>query len=290
MTRQTQQLTMAFEKQSQHISGLLVELEEKENAFLNQGKELLRFKQELDAVKTEKRELMIKEEEQHRQRDETLAESSDLKQEKNSAVTYHAGSSLANVDFDSKRDTSQLKIETCDAETLPPVGGEGDSRPEEERPKSVNKNKSACEVAKKEFGQKGETADMFTELFALRQENRLLKQRIQDLTVSDTKDPKLQADSETQQDPVKQSQNSSNSLSSFSEEQETQSVPNVLINEGHEMLQNAKKTEGKELEREDWKNASGENDLEDVSDVQVDCLQQQVVSRLYMFKFLTCRR
>ena len=47
MTRQTQQLTMAFELQSQHIRGLLVELQEKEGALLRQGGELQGCRQEL---------------------------------------------------------------------------------------------------------------------------------------------------------------------------------------------------------------------------------------------------
>ncbi|CAL8268765.1 unnamed protein product [Boreogadus saida] len=47
VTRQTQQLTMAFELQSQHIRGLLVELQEKEGALLRQGGELQGCRQEL---------------------------------------------------------------------------------------------------------------------------------------------------------------------------------------------------------------------------------------------------
>ncbi|XP_029297152.1 centromere protein F [Cottoperca gobio] len=38
VTRQTKQLTMAFEKQSQHISGLLAELQEKESALRSHGR------------------------------------------------------------------------------------------------------------------------------------------------------------------------------------------------------------------------------------------------------------
>ncbi len=45
---------MAFEKQSQHISGLLAELQEKESVLLSQGEELQRSKQELDALKAQK--------------------------------------------------------------------------------------------------------------------------------------------------------------------------------------------------------------------------------------------
>ncbi|RVE67361.1 hypothetical protein OJAV_G00102270 [Oryzias javanicus] len=55
VTRQTQHLTTAFERQSQHISGLLAELQEKENAYVIQEKELQRYKEELAALRAEKK-------------------------------------------------------------------------------------------------------------------------------------------------------------------------------------------------------------------------------------------
>ncbi|XP_030001045.1 centromere protein F [Sphaeramia orbicularis] len=54
VTQQTQHLTMAFEKQSLHISGLLAELQEKESTLLRKQEELQLCKQELDALKSEK--------------------------------------------------------------------------------------------------------------------------------------------------------------------------------------------------------------------------------------------
>ncbi|XP_061581547.1 centromere protein F [Cololabis saira] len=289
VTRQTQQLTTAFEKQSHNISGLLVELEEKEKAFVSQGEELLRYKKELDALKTQKREqteMIIKEGEELGQRHVTLAETSELKLEEKHDVSDHTVNSLAGGDFNSERDTSQPKTETRDAETPTHPGRKDESEtvcPDMERSNSLNLNKSqsycdsVCEEGQNESSQNGVTADIFTELSALKQENQLLKQRIQDLTVSDAKVPTLQTDSEAQEDLVKQTQNSANTSPSVLKEQETQSVPNVLINEG-QLLQNAKMSEDEvqELEGNQWRTSSGENDLEEVSDVQIDFLQQQV--------------
>ncbi|XP_076015553.1 uncharacterized protein LOC143007935 isoform X2 [Genypterus blacodes] len=56
VTLQTRQLTMAFEKQTLHISALLAELQQKESTFLSQGEELQLCKQELDALRAVKDE------------------------------------------------------------------------------------------------------------------------------------------------------------------------------------------------------------------------------------------
>ncbi|XP_061690821.1 centromere protein F isoform X2 [Syngnathoides biaculeatus] len=54
LTSQTKQLTAGFEKQSQYISGLLAEVQEKEGALLSQAEELQRRTRELDALKSER--------------------------------------------------------------------------------------------------------------------------------------------------------------------------------------------------------------------------------------------
>ncbi|XP_061541517.1 centromere protein F [Phycodurus eques] len=54
LTSQTKQLTAGFEKQSQYISGLLAEVQEKEGALLSQGEELRRCTRELDTLKSER--------------------------------------------------------------------------------------------------------------------------------------------------------------------------------------------------------------------------------------------
>ncbi|KAM4555424.1 uncharacterized protein PAE49_014478 [Odontesthes bonariensis] len=278
VTRQTQQLTMAFEKQSQHISGLLVELQERESALHSQGEELLRCKQELEVLKTEKHEevkITIKEGEELGPRGGKLAETSKPEQEKESVITFHTGgNSLADYDLNPKEDTSLSQIET------PAHFGSKNSNdaviPGEQHPSPVDSNKSrgdcdpAHEVTENPCGQNGGTADIVT---AVRQENWLLKERITDVVVSHTRNPTLKTDSENQENQVKQSQNPANDTLSGSE-QEMQSVPNDVMTQGHESLQ--KNTERSEdLEREDGR-TRGEKDLEEVSDVQVDYLQQQV--------------
>ncbi|KAL0973884.1 hypothetical protein UPYG_G00212390 [Umbra pygmaea] len=54
VTRQTQQLTLAFDHQSRHIQDLLVELQGKEDAILRQGQELQRCRNELAVLREEK--------------------------------------------------------------------------------------------------------------------------------------------------------------------------------------------------------------------------------------------
>uniref|UniRef100_A0A8K9XFS9 Si:dkeyp-115e12.6 n=1 Tax=Oncorhynchus mykiss TaxID=8022 RepID=A0A8K9XFS9_ONCMY len=51
VTRQTQQLTLAFDHQSRHIQDLLAELQEKEGGLLRQGKELQRCRDELATLR-----------------------------------------------------------------------------------------------------------------------------------------------------------------------------------------------------------------------------------------------
>ncbi|XP_056145402.1 centromere protein F-like [Lampris incognitus] len=53
VTRETQQLTLAFERQSQHITDLLAELQEKESALLSQEGELQHCRQELAMLRAE---------------------------------------------------------------------------------------------------------------------------------------------------------------------------------------------------------------------------------------------
>ncbi|KAI3351653.1 hypothetical protein L3Q82_020496, partial [Scortum barcoo] len=124
VTSQTKQLTLAFEKQSQHISGLLTELHEKETALLSQGEELQHYKQELDALKAEKEAedkkrkevLSVKEVEDGKQKEETqdekLMEMSGLQtnQEKESAVTFFPTNSVAESDSIAQRDAVRRSL------------------------------------------------------------------------------------------------------------------------------------------------------------------------------------
>ncbi|TKS72254.1 Centromere protein F [Collichthys lucidus] len=217
VTRQTQQLTMAFEKQSQHISGLLAELQEKESALLSQGEELQRYKQELVALKAQKEEeekkrreeITVKEEEEkegkqkEETQDERSAEISGLEpnQEKDCAVTFlSTNPAAAASDSNAQRDAGQPEIVTSDSERPTPTSDNEAPWSEEEHSGSVDSDNtqsnhdSACAVG--ENNQDGARADMLVKLLALQQENQLLKQRLNDLTVLDANTPVLHTDSD----------------------------------------------------------------------------------------------
>ncbi|XP_030596037.1 trichohyalin [Archocentrus centrarchus] len=287
VTRQTQQLTMAFEKQSQHITGLLAELQEKESALLSQRQELLQCKQELDALKKDRKyevKMMVKEVEEEGEReeqgDEKLVEISELqmKQEKESRVTCETVDSLAESDLKAQSDASQPETRD-DTQTATPVSSEEAdqthcSGEEHSEPVDSNKTQSNPVMAENQCGQNREKADILTELLTLRQENQLLKQRIEDLTVSDAQNPILQTDSENQEEP-KQSQNTSKATLSCLAEDVTLSLLNDVRTEGLESnMKN--EDEGQDLEKEDGRITGAEEDLEEVSQVHVTHLQQQV--------------
>ncbi|XP_071362910.1 centromere protein F isoform X2 [Trachinotus anak] len=280
VTRQTQQLTMAFEKQSQHISGLLAELQEKESALLSQGEELQRCKQELDILKAEK---------EVKERDEKSVEITELQpnEEKVCAVTPHTTASLTDGDSTALRDAAQPKTVTSDAETPTPVSSEEDNEAWEQRPGSVDSDKtesnhdSACVMEETERGQDGRAADVVAELLALQQENQLLRQKIEALTVSDTSSRTLQTDRE-KQETFKQSQNTGNTALSCLTEQRPPSEQNDITAEGQEpLLQSERRRtedQGGDLEREDKGTTSAERELEEMSQLQINNLEEQVVA------------
>ncbi|XP_040904404.1 centromere protein F isoform X2 [Toxotes jaculatrix] len=289
VTRQTQQLTMAFEKQSQHISGLLAELQEKESALLSQGEELQRYKQELYALKARKEAKEVEDDDQRdKGRHEKPVETTDLQpnKEKDCAVTFHTTSSLTDGDAIAPRDADQPK--TSDAQTPTPFSSEGENEAlllGEQRPGSVDSDKtesnhdSACVMEETECSQVGGTADMVAELLALRQENQLLKQRIEGLTISDTNTLVVQTDSENQEDVVKHSKSNGNSSLSCLTEQRPPSVQNDTNVEGQEsLLQNEsrRQDEGGDLTREDKRKTRAEEELEEVCQLQINHLEQQV--------------
>ncbi|XP_049441036.1 centromere protein F [Epinephelus fuscoguttatus] len=291
VTRQTKQLTMAFEKQSQHISGLLAELQEKESALLRQGEELQRYKQELDALKTEKEgeerkgreEMTFSKVEDGDEKEEMEISGLQVNQEKECAVTILTTDSPAGVDPDAQRGAGQLMIATSDAER--PISNKSDNEglwSEEQhaasQAKTQSTNDSSYAMCETDCSQDGGTADVVAELLALRQENQLLKQRIEGLTVSDSRTAALHTDSENQGDPDKQSQNTGNALSCLAE-QRSPSVPNDIITDARQsLLQDVKKSEdeGGDLEREDGRTSGAEEELDAGSDLQISRLQQQV--------------
>ncbi|XP_006782026.2 centromere protein F [Neolamprologus brichardi] len=288
VTRQTQQLTMAFEKQSQHIAGLLTELQEKESALQSQKQELLQSKQELDELKNDKKDevkMMVKEVEEQiqseEQGDEKPVENSELslKQEKESRVTCQIAESLPESDLNAQCDASQP--ETCDTQTATPDSSEEANKTGDQHPESIDSNKtqsnpdSACVMVETECGQSGKEADILTELLTLRRENELLKQRIEGLTISDAQNPTSQTDAENQDDPT-QSQNTPNAALSCLAEDGTLSLLNDVMTEGLESSMNEEEDEGQDLKKEDQRNTRAEEDLEEMSEVHVTQLQQQV--------------
>lgn len=241
VTRQTQQLTLAFEKQSQHISGLLAELQEKESALLGQGEELQLCKQELDALKAQKEEeekkrreeTTAKEVEEGNQKEETQDERSaeisglEPNQEKECAVTFlSTNPPPAASDSNAQRDAGQPEIVTSDSERPTATCGNEAPWSEEEHSGSADSDStlsnhdSACVMD-------GPSAKM---LLKLKRENQLLKQRLNDLTILDANRPVLHTDG----------------------------------NEG-------------DLERMKMKTSKSQEELEEVCELQVKCLQEKVV-------------
>ncbi|XP_040028905.2 uncharacterized protein LOC120817121 isoform X2 [Gasterosteus aculeatus] len=291
VTRQTKQLTMAFEKQSQHISGLLVELQGQESAFLVQGEELQRYKQELAAFKANKEaeerkreeEMMIKEVEDGEQKEVTQYEITlhipglQSMQEKESPVPVLTANSLEDSGYDAQR--SQLEIVTADAEIPEPFSNESDVealRTGDRRPASQDRtlsNHSSAEDAA--------SADMDAELLALRQEIRLLKQLVGGVAPSGPSapgTPALHTDSGKQEDSVEQSHNTGSAALSCSAERSSQSVPDNIGTDARQPLPQdvgRMKDEG-DLAMENWRTTKAEEELESVPELQIKRLQQQV--------------
>ncbi|KAM9740399.1 uncharacterized protein ACNS7B_011852 isoform 1-T1 [Menidia menidia] len=265
VTRQTQQLTMAFENQSQHISGLLTELQEKERALQCQAEEVLRYKQELEALKTENHKegkTTVKDGEEVGSGKESLTETS--KQEKECAVSFPTEISDNDCKIEGK--TKVTKIEIYDAETAAAT----DSGETVISESSVDSNTSywhsdsAIEVTESPCGQNGGAADIVTERCALKGENQQLIDRTTGVTASHSRNPTLQTDSENQE-----------ALSTPScAEQETRVMPNDARTQGQESLQeNEDRSEN--LGGEERRSKSDE-DLDAESDALVDLLHQQV--------------
>ncbi|KAM9377924.1 uncharacterized protein KZ484_010203 isoform 2-T2 [Pholidichthys leucotaenia] len=275
VTRQTQQLTTAFEKQSQHISGLLAELQEKENALLSQERELQQCKKELDTLKSVNKEMKIKDADHARReeeyKDENLAENSDLqpKQELESAVICHTPSSCAADDLNVGGDARQPEMETCDAKTLPHMNTKEHKAV---RPECVdltqNNHDSACMTTEGQHNQNAETTAMLAELFTLRQENQLLKQRIKCQAATENSTT-LQTHGETQEDSVRQSQNSEYAS-------ESQSVQDDTVTTGVGSHVKQSEDEWLDLKIKDDKVTVSAGDSKALSQALIDNLQRQV--------------
>ncbi|XP_029369058.1 centromere protein F isoform X2 [Echeneis naucrates] len=276
VTRQTQQLTMAFEKQSQHILGLLAELQEKESELVRQGEELQQCKQELDTLKTRKEE---------NKSDLKSVEIIELQMndETDRTVTPHT-TSMADQNSTNQRD-QQMTV-TYDVETPTSVNSEDDNEAllsVEECPDSADSNNtesnhdSACVMEETGCGQYGGTADLVAQLLTLQQENQLLKKKMKDLTASNSGSLELQPVRENQEDLFKQSQNTGNSLLSGLTEQKPPSEQNDIITEGQESLLQTERRRD-DVEKEHKETMRVEEEPEGVSQLQFNHPEEQVVA------------
>lgn len=295
VTCQTKQLTTAFEKQSQHISGLLAELQEKESILLVQGEELQRYKQELDAHKADeegeekkrREEMIVEEVEDEEQKEETQDERSvEISGLQSNQISERPVAVLTtNSQADSDAQRGEREIVTSNAERATSIRGDSDNearRSEEQHPGSQDKTRgshdSAGLMGETECNEDGGTADMVAELLALQQENLLLKRVIEGMAVPDTRTPALHTDGEQQEDPVKQSQKTGNAYLSCSAEQRSQSVPDDIPTDAQQsLLQDVKtmKNEG-DLEMGDYRAPKAKEELEAVSELQINRLHHQV--------------
>lgn len=291
MTSQTKQLTTAFEKQSQHISGLLAELQEKESALRSQGEELQRCNQELDALKAEKQGEVIavkvdnepKEKRQERESQDDSVDSLEfqLNQDKKCAVT------VTHIDSNAQKDACKPEILTSEAEKQKLISSEVDnasnSLSQAQRQGFVNSEKTQSDddsASVKKETECGQGGVVVAELLALQQENRLLKQRIEALMVLDTNNLQaLHTGSENQEDSVEHGQNTGHVTLSCSKEQKTPNVPSDIATEAQPLLLNMRRNEdkGRGLEREDERTAGADKDADPASQLQINHLQQQVM-------------
>ncbi|KAF7667601.1 hypothetical protein LDENG_00053480 [Lucifuga dentata] len=306
VTCQTQQLTTAFDKQSQHISGLLAELQQKEGAFLSQGETLQRCRQELDALKAEKMEKEEKRGEEGRTMkakavghdEQNEISQHQLQQEKNFAKVFHAADLLTDT-VCAQRDAAHLDTMTSDSERsaasssqktlkeqnpdrgtlwseLPLQGSDADKTQRNNEPGCVQQM-SHKHRSYTEDNQDGGTASLAAELLALQQENQQLKQRIEAFTVLNTSDPALQANSEKQESTVQPGKSVEDAAPPRSEEQKANISMLIKISaEG----QSVKKSEdgGGNFEREDKRTFREEETSGADSEHQISLLKQQIVA------------
>ncbi|XP_067374244.1 centromere protein F isoform X2 [Channa argus] len=281
VTRQTQQLTMAFEKQSQHISGLLAELQERDSALLCQGEELQHYKQELDELRAKRKQ------EERKTTDEIHAKEEDDGAHKGGTQRVEIAGPQPNQEKECVGTLVQPKILASDAETQTSVN----SKEENEAlslgeqvsgtavsDKIQSDHVSVCATGETEWSQYGGTAGVVAELLVLRQENHLLKQRIETLDASDISKSSLQIDSQNQEVPVRLIQNTGNAaLSCFM---------NNISAEGQESLLEHKLRMDDE-EKEDNKTTQAKEEQEEMSQLQISHLEQQVVALQMKVQALT---
>lgn len=277
---------MAFEKQSQHISGLLAELQDRESTLLRQGEELQRYKQELHTFKAQKEgevkerreEMTVKDVEEVEQTEEAQEKRSLgllSNQERESSVTLNVTNSLADSESNAERDASQQGIVTSYAERQHPGSDK------------TQRNHDCGEIV---CSKHGSTTDMAAELLGLRQNNQLPKQKELGLNISKTSTTLINTEHEQKEDPVKTSQNTEHAALPCMKESGSSSEPCDLTAKAHDSpLQNVGSAEEKVggLMKED---GSTKEELESVSQPQINRLQQQVATVYYLFISQLCRQ
>lgn len=264
---------MAFEKQSQHISGLLAELQEKESVLLSQEEELQRHKQELDALKAknEGEELKVKEvedgEEKEEAQDEKSVKISGLKpkQENESAATFLPTNSP--TDSDPKFEKDQPEKVTFELERPTPICNNEALCLGEQHSVSIDSDKIHSNpdsvIGETECIQDGQTADLVAELLSLQH-----------------------TDGENQEYLAKQSQNTGNAvLPCFSEERSPSAMNDITTTAQQSLLQtsNSSQDEEGDSKKKSMKTVRTEEELEAVCQLQVKHLQQKVVIIHYIF-------
>lgn len=234
---------MAFDKQSQHISGLLVELREKERALLSQDEEVQRYKQELDTLKTHK------EAEDNRGREEMILK-----------------------ELNTQSNTGPQEIVTPDAQKPERATDNRDS--EAQLSKEQLSGSNTHKIVEPLCTQDKATADVTAELLSLCQESQLLQKNVLDLNISKTSSSLISTENKIQEEQVQESQNTGGpALPCVNERGEPGDTTAVLS-----QLQNVMSCE-KESEREKRRT---EEELEALHQPQINQLQQQVFILYYL--------
>lgn len=228
----------------------------------------MKCKQELDVLKEKENDagnLSVTTE--ARQRNEKFAEKSELQieQDKEPVVTLHS------ADLNVVNETTQPIVENCDAEISPTVGDEDQTATlaSGKRPQIDSPHDSVCEAEEDQSTRNGEREETCPELHVLRQENQMLKQRIRDLANMDTRHQTSQTDRENQDD-------TENTASASCLGDRKGVATEQLI----EMNLKTSDDEGEER-------SSDERKSEDMSEIQINQLQQQVEALQRRVKTLT---
>ncbi|XP_035988335.1 centromere protein F-like [Fundulus heteroclitus] len=266
VTRQTKELTTAFEKQSQHILGLLAELQEKESALLSQGEELIRCKRELDVLKGEnegaKQTSPTTDEETEKREKFEKAELQIERENEDIAPPPPASDSTV------KKGTVHPHVEDCGAEMPRLVDREGAAVTSagKHQISAESPRDSVCEVEEDPSSRHGEGVDTFTELLALRQENQLLRQRMEESANMDTRDQTSQTDGGDEDTA------SATCVGDLLTVRKDAATDEPLRTNGT----TRRDGEGQDLEREKISSRTEEGSAEETAEIKINHLQQQL--------------